>query len=48
MTFVDLRYNRLCGQYFDGSGPIVGTYDATGIKAIADALSVSSSLTSLK
>ena len=49
MTSVDLSSNELCGLYtaYEG-GPIKGTYDATGIKAIADALSVSSSMTSLK
>ena len=44
MTFVDLSSNCLCGIDEDGDGE----YDATGIKAIADALSVSTSLKSLK
>ena len=44
MTSMDLSSNELCGIDEDGHGE----YDATGIKAIADALSVSSSLNSLK
>ena len=43
MTSLNLADNALCGVKY-GSG----TYDATGIKAIADALSVSTSMTSLK
>ena len=42
MTSVDLANNALCGVYYTGK------YDATGIKAIAEALSVSTSMTSLK
>ena len=44
MTSVDLSSNFLCGIDKYGNGK----YDATGIKAIADALSVSTSMKSLK
>ena len=44
MTSVDLSSNELCGLNKRGQG----TYDATGIKAIADALNVNSSMNSLK
>ena len=44
MTFLNLSSNCLCGLNEYGGG----TYDATGIKAIADALSVSTSMTSLE
>ena len=44
MTFLNFSSNCLCGLNEYGGG----TYDATGIKAIADALSVSSSLKILK
>ena len=47
MTSVDLSSNQLCGLYTK-YGQTRGTYDATGIKAIAQAISVSSSMTSLK
>ena len=43
MTFLDLSSNELCGLNKRGQG----TYDATGIKAVADALSVSSSMKKL-
>ena len=44
MTFVDLSSNALCG--IDKLG--FGTYDATGIRAIATALNVNASITKLK
>ena len=52
MTSIDLSSNRLCGVWMVRGGLLgglqqKGTYDATGIKAIADALSVSSSMTSV-
>merc|ERR1711924_46988 len=40
LTSIDLSSNELCGLDFAGRG----TYDATGINAIADALRVSSAL----
>ena len=50
---IDLSSNRLCGawmEYDKYNDDFVqkGTYTAEGIKAIADALSVSTSMTSLK
>ena len=48
MTSINLSSNGLCGLYEDKLGQMRGTYDATGIKAIADALSVSTSMNSLK
>ena len=56
MTSVDLSSNRLCGIWIatyigkdtDGDPQRNGIYDATGIKAIANALSVNSSLKILK
>ena len=48
MTSVDLSSNELCGIKVYPNGYKEGTYNPTGIKAIADALSVSTSLTSLK
>ena len=44
LNSIDLSQNELCGIKNNG----YGTYDATGIKAIADTISVSSSMTSLK
>ena len=57
MTSVDLSSTQLCGLYktYHSNGwgygtfkSMEGTYDVTGVKAIADALSVSSSMKSLK
>ena len=47
MTSMDLSCNQLCGLYMK-YGRIEGIFHDTGIKAIAEALSVSSSMTSLK
>ena len=44
LTSVSLKGNQLCGVNYKGEG----TYDASGIKAIADALRVNASLTSLR
>ena len=44
MTFLDLSSNKLT-RFWNGSNWVT---DMTGIKAIADALSVSSSMNSLK
>ena len=48
MTSVNLSSNGICGLYEDNYGTIRGSYDAAGVKAIADALSVSTSMNSLK
>ena len=40
---LDLSYNHLCGLDDDG----LGTYDASGIRALADALAVHAPLTLL-
>ena len=49
LTSVSLASNRLCGIWTelddDYDEVQMGTYDATGIKAIADALRVNASLT---
>ena len=45
---IDLSNNRLCGVWDSFSGWRKGTYDPTGIQAIAAALNVNASLTSLK
>jgi len=48
LTLVDLSNNMLCGMYWDDVyEEWTGTYTAEGIKAIADALGVNTSLTSL-
>ena len=45
---LDLSNNELCGVWIDDDGdPRFGTYTAEGIAAIADALRVNGSLTSL-
>ena len=49
MTFLDLSSNQLCGLSWNGKyRRYDGTYDATGIQAIATALNVNSSMKSLK
>ena len=47
MTSVDLSSNRLCGLK-EYEGKIYGTYDTTGMQMIANALSVSTSMNTLK
>jgi len=50
LTQLDLSENRLCGvweNYKNSQWVQKGTYDATGINAIADALRVTASLTTL-
>ena len=47
MTFLDLSSNKLTGER-QVSNLLISAGDMTGIKAIADALSVSSSMNSLK
>jgi hypothetical protein len=42
---IDFSGNRLCGIYKGWMGIIQGTYNAEGIKAIADAIGISRSLT---
>ena len=42
---IDLSSNMLCGVYVDDFGDMCGTYTAEGIKALADAIAVSASLT---
>ena len=46
---VNLSDNRICGIWneYDGRG-VQGTYNAEGIKAIADALCVTASLTEVR
>ena len=44
---VDLSHNRLCGVWIE-RGTMKGTYTAEGIKAVANALRVSASLTSVR
>ena len=46
-TQVNLADNVLCGIYEDEDGDMVGTYTAEGIKAIAQSIAVSPSLTQL-
>ena len=52
MTFLNLADNALCGLTVMNKGTLAerieGTYDSTGIKAIADALNVNTSMKSLK
>ena len=48
MKSLNLADNRLCGIKVYSDGSKKGNYDPAGIKEIADALSVSSSMTSLK
>ena len=44
---INLAGNKLCGVYRGGSGDVRGTYTAEGIKAIADSIAVTASLTSI-
>ena len=44
LTRLDISYNALCRVWTDEYSRQQGTYDATGIQAIADALSVNASL----
>ena len=44
---INLAGNNLCGIYTDSYGRIRGTYTAEGIKAIADSIAVTASLTYL-
>ena len=43
---LDLSYNQLCGVYYE-YGELRGTYTAEGVLAIANALKVTASLTSI-
>jgi hypothetical protein len=45
---INLAGNRLCGVYTDLSGRVRGTYTAEGMKAIADSIAVSASVTSVR
>jgi Ran GTPase-activating protein (RanGAP) involved in mRNA processing and transport len=42
---INLAGNGLCGGYTDSNGRVQGTYTAEGIKAIADSIAVSASIT---
>ena len=44
---INLAGNRLCGVCTDSIGRVQGTYTTKGIKAIADSIAVSPSLTSI-
>ena len=44
---MDLSHNQLCGLYYDDDGELQGTYTAEGITAVANALKVTPSLTSV-
>ena len=44
---INLAGNNLCGVYTDLSGRVRGMYTAEGIKAIADSIAVSPSVTSV-
>ena len=44
---INLAGNQLCGLYEDLFGDVQGTYTAEGIKAIADSIAVTASMTSI-